>query len=1476
MIRQYTVTLHRYEDLESFYEDMETPGGNLYIPDRAVDLAKRRPLSRNTVYWLAEAEAEQVRQDPRVWAVELTLEEQNIKIEPVWTQTGNFFKGSPSSNPDLVGTDKNWGLLRMLTGVDVPGHGFDDQKRHTASISTTLDGTHVDVVIVDGHVRPNHAEFAVNDDGTGGSRVNQIDWLSYASAIGKIIPTTPGVTPVPLSYDYSSYYNSSNGDHGAMVAAIAAGNTQGWARKSTIYNISPYNESGAVAAEDALDYVKYWHQTIKPVNGITGNKNPTVVNLSWGMYRYVNVLNIQSIVHRGVTYNGPWTNYGTNGKTYQELGFGYFGAQQYRRGVGDYNWYLKISYPITAWQADVEDLIAAGIHVVVAAGNDGIVQDVSGGVDYSNNITLTGGGGNYYYNQRNSAASVNSINVGAIDASSYAPGVDWYTNRGPGIDIMAPGSGIVSAVNRTTVLPNSAADFRGLNSDRISVGDGTSFAAPQITGFIALFLSDISNQLTTPSNMKLAVMDITRPNQLVDYETPFDLAGTPNRYAFYREYWITTTTSTSTTTTTVAPTTTTTSTTSTTTTTSTSTTTTLYYPPAQIVPFPFQCYPVPVAGNINVVDNVAWYSFSVSSAMTLVVDTLFSSPIYDTHIGVYDSNGDLIGENDDTGSIDLSYLEIPIVPGTYWIAVGQYETQFNQRFRARSKVPLPTANVCVSAYDKSLPFTTTTTTSTTTSTTSTTTTSTSTTSTTSTTTAAPYIPYPVYPPNSKLLKRWCDNFTEWGLFEDQFARNFSAIIMRFSANCGWPGPTTTTSTTSTTTSSLPASIWDSTVSRLSILLNRVYVKKLPIEEPNKEFLFARGQLPLGTTLSNVGIISGTPVVTDTEYKFEQPIYIYSFISIINDPITKDSIYRQYSISVVTNGAFVPETFNTPSITYYQKDYSYKIITQSQVDAATGKTWKLKWGLLPPSAELDPNGIISVTAKNVIRPFARREFLPSGFTENSTNNDTTWETWLRTFLTRAHDFDYQFVLELADSFGSVDISITVRIIHLRAPIYESWFTTNSSTLVVDPNQLYFLVLTSEADAPFWQGATTDLGYIDNGGISKKQIRVTNLSNQQLNYRITPNSNSRLPQGVILQPDGLLIGRPSFRTYNHDPVTVPVDDFYSFSVRASSPYDRTFSDRRFTLKIRPRNRGASDNLYIRAFPNMENRHRLNSIFTNQNIISTNDLFRPTDPWFGLRKDLYIEFGVGLNKTTLSQYEYVLKENHYSKEFKFGPAGSAVVLDENNQVEYEIVYLTIKDQILGRDLEHRLSEPQDNLVDLSGSRSHYYTTVNELDLWYYKNQPQVENKIISENTVYNMKYRVRDNIGYVDDYGNLIPEWANSLQIDQDSNDYLAPIGFVPIVIVAYTLPGKAKFIAQRLQEIDFDFVTYEFDRYQLENYLSQYYDTATQKFTPGNVTIFDNDTTVFDQGSTKIVDNIEQYVEQHTYDKYLKFPKNNVFK
>ena len=106
------------EDLNSFYDDMETVGGSLYNPNRAVELTNRRTISRNTHYMLTESEAVEIRKDSRVLACELTWEEQGVEIIGHWKQTGDFEKSST-----IDSSDKNWGLYRVNKGATVSDWG---------------------------------------------------------------------------------------------------------------------------------------------------------------------------------------------------------------------------------------------------------------------------------------------------------------------------------------------------------------------------------------------------------------------------------------------------------------------------------------------------------------------------------------------------------------------------------------------------------------------------------------------------------------------------------------------------------------------------------------------------------------------------------------------------------------------------------------------------------------------------------------------------------------------------------------------------------------------------------------------------------------------------------------------------------------------------------------------------------------------------------------------------------------------------------------------------------------------------------------------------------------------------------------------------------------------------------------------------------------------------------------------------------
>ena len=92
MEKEYIVSLQNFEDLEEFYNEMETSGGSKYVPSREVECRLRRNISRNTHYSLTDAEAKKLAKDPRVVAVELQPEERGIQVTPLWTQTGTFKK----------------------------------------------------------------------------------------------------------------------------------------------------------------------------------------------------------------------------------------------------------------------------------------------------------------------------------------------------------------------------------------------------------------------------------------------------------------------------------------------------------------------------------------------------------------------------------------------------------------------------------------------------------------------------------------------------------------------------------------------------------------------------------------------------------------------------------------------------------------------------------------------------------------------------------------------------------------------------------------------------------------------------------------------------------------------------------------------------------------------------------------------------------------------------------------------------------------------------------------------------------------------------------------------------------------------------------------------------------------------------------------------------------------------------------------
>ena len=486
---EYIVTLRDHNKLDNFYTDMEEPGGNLYIPNRSVEVAKRREISRNTHYFLSKEEAEQIRQDSRVLAVELA-KRPNVIARPHGIISGPFNGGSA-----VTQNDKNWALDFCTRGVGDGGAG------QASSVRITAAGRNVDVVIVDDHIRePDHPEYAVNADGSGGSRLIRYNWYG------------------PYGGNY--VYNINADDyHGSHVASTVAGNTQGWASSANIYNID-------FRLNDAIDYVRLWHKN-KAINPATGRKNPTIMNNSWGYSTTLTADNIMYVYARNGAYQ--WVK-GAGDTRIPVSVMDDVGLRSYDAN----NWQITMPIRIPSLDADVQDAWNEGVIGTGSAGNDSYLIDMPGGLYYDDYILDSYGYRTYFHRGGSPGAAEYMITVGSLYAGG--PQRSNFSNTGPGISIWAPGSyvmGVLPSFHSGVVAdPRNGSYYLG----KIS---GTSMASPQVAGILACIMEMHPN--FTPieawnfmkSNAKYDLIKDANGTSLMD---DFALLGAANRSLYYRKY----------------------------------------------------------------------------------------------------------------------------------------------------------------------------------------------------------------------------------------------------------------------------------------------------------------------------------------------------------------------------------------------------------------------------------------------------------------------------------------------------------------------------------------------------------------------------------------------------------------------------------------------------------------------------------------------------------------------------------------------------------------------------------------------------------------------------------------------------------------------------------------------------------------------------------------------------------------------------
>lgn len=492
-MKEYVVTVHDPMVWDTgLWNELTVNGlGDNFVPTRSVTVVNERPFNEFCAHFmLTDTEAELLKNDSRIADVELPAEQNPKLIKGFHMQRPPRFY---SKDNNLTTADmKNWALPRCTS----PTNNFIGTSSVLESYSYNLDGTGVDIVVIDGGVEAGHPEFAVNDDGTGGTRVVDFDWHSL------------GVPGIPTGPSIGGYLGDVTG-HGSNCASIAAGNTCGWASGAAIYSIRLWEGYsirtgaflGKIPSDYAFDLVKAFH--LKKI--ADGNTRPTICTNSWGYNgEYVGMIRT---VWRGTSYYSfaPNASYGQVNTLFP--------------------------YRITALDASVNSAAAAGVIMVGSAGNFKHKIDVPGGIDYNN--YWSDGYGTYYYHRGSSPSAASSmINVGAIDVDAEQK--VWFSETGPRVDIFAPGTMIMGAYANLSYVTRAVQDPRN-RSYYLNKISGTSQACPQVTGVLACALQ--ARPTMTAAEAKAFITSSAQKDKLANpttggYSNFNSLQGAANRYLY--------------------------------------------------------------------------------------------------------------------------------------------------------------------------------------------------------------------------------------------------------------------------------------------------------------------------------------------------------------------------------------------------------------------------------------------------------------------------------------------------------------------------------------------------------------------------------------------------------------------------------------------------------------------------------------------------------------------------------------------------------------------------------------------------------------------------------------------------------------------------------------------------------------------------------------------------------------------------------
>ena len=392
--------------------------------------------------------------------------------------------------------------------------------------------------------------------------------------------------------------------------------------------------------------------------------------------------------------------------------------------------------------------------------------------------------------------------------------------------------------------------------------------------------------------------------------------------------------------------------------------------------------------------------------------------------------------------------------------------------------------------------------------------------------------------------------------------------------------------------------------------------------------------------------------------------------------------------------------------------------------------------------------------------------------------------------------------------------------------------------VSKSKTFTLRLLGEVDSTISWITDNDLGTLRANRISTINVRAeTSIVGGLLKYDLIA---GRLPPGIGLKSDGELVGKvpingtieqPGLTFFDtgettFDGATTTLDRVYTFTVLARDRFGFSAISREFTLRISDLDNLTYSNIYVRPFLNSVQKDSFKNLINDASIILPRIVYRPSDPNFGVQKELRALIYGGIETGEIDIFVGAAAKNHKRKKYYLGDLNLAVAKPEGtNDVIYEVVYLDLIDPAQPFAGKARKSfNVTNNSGKITADTSRYEVPDdNPTDPHKYRPTPsanpitadldgiQVSQDSDVKKWISNID-NMRDNIKATGQSSrDFLPLWMRTAQ-----EAGLVELDYRLAVPLVYCKPGTGQTIYENILNTGFDFtsINYDIDRYIID--------------------------------------------------------------